>query len=94
MAPWAFLRSSLRRGGFTINTKSKSGTDEFHGSISYQIQTAGMTGDRETGSASEFKEDRDWTVASFSGPIAKDRLYFYGSYYAPTWQCTISGFSL
>ena len=73
-----------RSGGFTINTKSKSGTDEFHGSISYQIQTAGMTGDRETGSASEFEEDRDWTVASFSGPIAKDRLYFYGSYYAPT----------
>lgn len=73
-----------RSGGFTINTISKSGTDEFHGEASYQTQTAGMTGDRDSDSVSQFKEDKEWITASLSGPIWKDKLYFYGSYYRPT----------
>ena len=73
-----------RSGGFTINTISKSGTDEFHGEASYQTQTAGMTGDRDNASVSQFKEDKEWITASLSGPIWKDKLYFYGSYYRPT----------
>ena len=73
-----------RSGGFTINTISKSGTDEFHGEASYQTQTAGMTGDRDSDSVSQFKEDKEWITASLSGPIIKDKLYFYGSYYRPT----------
>lgn len=73
-----------RSGGFTINTISKSGTDEFHGEASYQAQTAGMTGDQVDASVSQFAEDKDWITASLSGPIWKDKLYFYGSYYRPT----------
>lgn len=74
-----------RSGGFTVNTISKSGTDEFHGSISYQVQTADMTDDRkENAFTTDFEEDRDWATASFSGPLWKERLYFYGSYYRPT----------
>ncbi|MBZ0113326.1 MAG: TonB-dependent receptor [Thermoanaerobaculia bacterium] len=73
-----------RAGGFTINSVSKSGTNTYHGGLSYQIQTAGMTGDQDTESSSEFDEDRDWAVANFGGPILKDNLFFYTSYYRPT----------
>lgn len=72
-----------RSGGFTVNTISKSGTDEFHGGASYQTQTAGMTSSRKDDSAQEFDEDKSWIEANISGPIIKEKLYFYGSYYRP-----------
>ncbi len=73
-----------RSGGFTMNTVSKSGTDEFKAEASYQLQSAGMTGsqDKDTGSL-VYDEDRSWTVLSLGGPILQDRLYFYTSYYRP-----------
>ena len=73
-----------RSGGVTVNTISKTGSDEFHGAASYQTQTAGMTGSRKDDSATEFDEDKAWITASVSGPILKEKLYFYGSYYRPT----------
>jgi hypothetical protein len=73
-----------RSGGFTINTVSKSGTNQFHGQVSYQIQPEDLTGDRDTGSEARFQEDKDWTTAAIGGPIASDNLYFYASYYRPT----------
>ena len=73
-----------RSGGFLINSVSKSGTNAFRGSVSYQLQTAGMTGDLDTGSSEEFDEDRDWTVLSIGGPLVKENLFFYTSYYRPT----------
>jgi len=73
-----------RSGGFLMNTVSKSGTNEFHGEVSYQSQTASMTGDRETGvNPVEFDEDNTWTTLSIGGPIIRDRLFFYTSYYRP-----------
>jgi len=73
-----------RAGGITINTVSRSGTNAFHGALSYQIQPESLIADRETISASVFEEDKSWAVANIGGPIVKDRLYFYTSYYAPT----------
>jgi hypothetical protein len=73
-----------RSGGFTIDTVSKSGTNRFKGLVSYQLQTEGMTGDLDTGSLEEFDEDRDWAVANIGGPLVKDNLFFYASYYRPT----------
>lgn len=73
-----------RSGGFTINSVSKSGTNRFRGEVSYQIQTEGMTGSRDTGSGAEFEEDRDWSVVNFGGPLVSERLFFYASYYHPT----------
>ena len=73
-----------RSGGFTINSISKSGTNLFTGEVSYQVQTDGMTGDRDTGSGAEFEQDRDWAVAALGGPILPERLFFYTSYYRPT----------
>ncbi|MDX1747558.1 MAG: hypothetical protein R3324_16610, partial [Halobacteriales archaeon] len=73
-----------RAGGFLIDSVSKSGTSQFTGMASYQVQTDSMTEDRDTISDAEFEEDRDWATLSLGGPIVSDRLFFYGSYYRPT----------
>jgi hypothetical protein len=72
-----------RSGGFKVNTTSKRGSDEFHGEISYQVEDHSLTSDREDPDQN-FDQDKDWIVASISGPILKDSLYFYGSFYRPT----------
>ncbi|HVS12462.1 MAG TPA: carboxypeptidase regulatory-like domain-containing protein [Thermoanaerobaculia bacterium] len=73
-----------RSGGFTINTLSKSGTNAFKGDVSYQLQTDSMTSDRDTVSDAEFEQDRDWAIVSVGGPVVRERLFFYTSYYRPT----------
>ncbi|HUO86841.1 MAG TPA: TonB-dependent receptor, partial [Thermoanaerobaculia bacterium] len=73
-----------RSGGFTIDSISKSGTSDFTGEVSFQLQTEDMTGERDTGSNAEFEQDKDWTVLSLGGPILSDQLFFYTSYYRPT----------
>ncbi|MDH4056034.1 MAG: carboxypeptidase regulatory-like domain-containing protein [Gammaproteobacteria bacterium] len=72
-----------RSGGFLMNTVSKRGTDEFKAEVGYQVQTSSMTSDQDTGSSLEFDEDRSWSTLSLGGPILRDRLYFYTSYYRP-----------
>jgi hypothetical protein len=73
-----------RSAGITVNTVSRSGTNAFHGALSYQIQPESLIADRETTSASVFEEDKSWAVVNLGGPIVKDRLFFYASYYSPT----------
>ena len=73
-----------RSGGFLVNTLSKSGTNQFRGEVSYQVQTAGMTGAVTEESAEEFDEDLDWLTANIGGPIIRDNLFFFASYYRPT----------
>jgi len=73
-----------RSGGFLINTLSKSGTNKFRGELSYQVQAAGMTGSVTDESSEEFDQDKDWLVANIGGPIVRDNLFFYASYYRPT----------
>ena len=73
-----------RAAGFMVNSVSKSGTNAFHGMLSYQIQPESLIADRETTTAAiTYEQDRDWITASLGGPIFKDRLYFYASYYQP-----------
>ncbi len=73
-----------RSGGFKVNTISKSGSNEFHGMVSYQLQDQSWEADRDFESAADYKQNKDWTVANFSGPLIKEKLFFYVSYYAPT----------
>lgn len=73
-----------RSGGFTIDSVSKSGTNDWHVDASYQLQTAGMTDDLKTGSSAEFDRDRDWTTLGIGGPVWRDNLLLYASYYRPT----------
>jgi len=71
-------------GGFqggTINIVTKSGENDFHGSVLYNRSSDALIGDR--------SEDRDINIgsfeeeflsATFSGPIIRDRLWFFASY--------------
>ncbi|MEI8605965.1 TonB-dependent receptor [Pseudoalteromonas sp. B160] len=70
-----------RSGGFSIDTVSKSGTDEFHGNIEYKIQPKTFVA-TPVGEES-FELDKNWLTASLSGPLIEDTLYFYTSYYRP-----------
>jgi hypothetical protein len=72
-----------RSGGFAIDSVSKSGTSELHGLVSFQLMDSSMVSALSSGSASRFEQDRSWINANLGGPLVKDRLYFYGSYYRP-----------
>lgn len=72
-----------RSGGFAMNTISKSGTNEFHGSLEYKFQPKSLVADIDNESKTKFEEDKTWIVGSFSGPLIEDMLYFYGSFYRP-----------
>ncbi|HVR42743.1 MAG TPA: carboxypeptidase-like regulatory domain-containing protein [Thermoanaerobaculia bacterium] len=73
-----------RAGGFTIDSVSKSGTSEWSGELKYQVQTDSMTADQDFVVTNRFDEDRDWATFGIGGPVVRDRLFFYGSYYRPT----------
>lgn len=70
-----------RSGGFSINSKSKSGTNEFKGNIDYKIQNKSFSATPEDGVIED--RDKTWLTTSLSGPLIEDRLFFYGSYYRP-----------
>lgn len=71
-------------GTFTacnINAVTKSGTNEFHGSIFFDYTDDTLQGDTLSGqkiSRPEFDEQR--RGASIGGPIIKDKLFFFGAY--------------
>ena len=73
-----------RAGGFSIDSVSKSGTDKWTGQVNYRLQNSGMAANLKSGSLSRFEQDKAWATAGLGGPLVKDRLYFYGSYYRPT----------
>src|SRR6185295_766610 len=72
-----------RAGGFAMDSVSRSGTSAYHGQVNFQLQTAGMASDLDSGVLSKFEQDRSWLDVNIGGPIVKDRAYFYGSYYRP-----------
>ena len=73
-----------RAGGMLVNTLSKSGTNQFKGEVSYQVQTDSMTSAIDAETEETGDPDRDWAVANIGGPIIKEMLYFFASYYRPT----------
>ncbi|MEO6235773.1 MAG: carboxypeptidase regulatory-like domain-containing protein [Vicinamibacterales bacterium] len=73
----------IRAGGFAIDSVSKSGTSKFNGQISYQLQNHRMSAGLDNGSQSRYQQNRSWTEANVGGPVLKDRLFFFGSYYRP-----------
>lgn len=70
------------RGGFTggsIAVVTKSGGNEFEGSVYYSSRDQGDVGDFQDGSSyPQFEEE--FTSFTFSGPIIKDRLFFFVGY--------------
>lgn len=73
-----------RSAGFTIDSVSKSGTDEWKGEVEYQVRNSSMVAELTSASASQFEEDKDWLTFGIGGPVVREMLFFYGSYYRPT----------
>ena len=72
-----------RSGGFSIDSVSRSGTNRYAGELSFQLQDSSMAADVTSGALSRFAQDRSWLVANLGGPVVRNRLNFYGSYYRP-----------
>src|SRR4029078_8322392 len=72
----------VREGGFTganINTVTKSGTNEFHGSLYSFGRNDALQGNTVSGSEVVANPDLAYNQsgASFSGPLIRDKLFFY-----------------
>ncbi len=71
-------------GGFTggtINVVTRSGTNDWSGSITIQTTDDGLLGDKSENDSVDFGDfDEDFIAATLSGPIVKDRLWFFVSY--------------
>jgi hypothetical protein len=94
--PFDFYQSvEIKNGGFQaefgratggiINAVSKSGSNEFHGGITFNWEVNDLLSNSPNtlvrdNDAREF--DRKDTIVQLSGPIIKDRLFFYGLYNA------------
>ena len=74
-----------RAGGFSIDSVSKSGTNEYTGQVSYQTMRHDFIAEQDGTQNSRFDQDRAWTVLNLGGPVLRDRLFFYGSYYHPNY---------
>ncbi|HXG59421.1 MAG TPA: carboxypeptidase regulatory-like domain-containing protein [Thermoanaerobaculia bacterium] len=72
-----------RSAGFTIDSVSKSGTAEFKGEVGYKFQNSSMVGDPDRAIVLQADTTRSWANANLGGPILRDRLFFFGSYYRP-----------
>ena len=65
--------------GATVNAVTKSGTNEFHGSVYYALRDSDYMGKLDGEEYSGF--DSDTTMgATLGGPLLKDRLFFFASY--------------
>jgi len=70
-----------RRGlGATMNLVTRSGTNDYHGSVYYAFRNNNMIGDNQNDKPyTGFS--REWTAgATFGGPIIKDKLFFFAGY--------------
>jgi hypothetical protein len=75
-----------RAAGFSVDSVSKSGTNEFSGQIGYQVMNNSFIADQESTVDARFQQDRAWTTLNLGGPVLRDQLFFYGSYYQPDYS--------
>ncbi|MEL6665557.1 MAG: TonB-dependent receptor [Pseudomonadota bacterium] len=66
--------------GGTINAVTKSGTNEFHGSIAYYTTDDSLIGDKSQDDDFNFTFEEETFVATLGGPIIKDKLFFFVAY--------------
>ena len=67
--------------GCSINVVTKSGENQFHGSAFFNYTGDSLQGDKIDGKKLDFAPfDRYRWGATLSGPIIKDRLFFFGAY--------------
>jgi hypothetical protein len=66
--------------GGTINAVTKSGTNEFHGSVGYYYTDDSLIGDKSADDEFDFTFEEETFVATLGGPLIKDKLFFFVSY--------------
>ena len=77
ITPYDVSRGNTTGGSIAVVTKS--GTNEFHGSVYYSERNEDNVGeDMDGNDYPAFEEET--TVLTFSGPIIKDRLFFFVGY--------------
>ena len=65
--------------GATVNAVTKSGTNEFHGSVYYALKDSDWVAKRDGESYELFGKD-ETLGATVGGPLIKDKLFFFASY--------------
>ena len=71
-----------RSGGFAMDSKARSGTDQFAASIRYRLQPKALVAGRRSGE--QHDSGKASTTVTVGGPLLPQRLFFYGSYFGPT----------
>jgi hypothetical protein len=70
--------------GAVFNVVTRQGSNEFHGDANVYFQTQGLTGrntsDAEDGGLPYHRDKYQDATFQLSGPIVKDKLWFFGSY--------------
>jgi hypothetical protein len=67
-----------RNGGATVDIFTKSGTNDFHGSVDYYFRNANLSAKTEFGPVAPFT--RNEVGATFGGPIIKNKFFIFGAY--------------
>lgn len=79
----------VRQSGFTggsINAITKSGTNDFHGSVYSYFQNGSLVGNKyrlhdKSGDSADYGNMTDYTLgATLGGPIVKDKLFFFANF--------------
>ncbi|GIX36920.1 MAG: Oar protein [Silanimonas sp.] len=65
--------------GANINAVTKSGTNEFKGSVAYVYRNNDAVGDFDGRSFLGFEDENTWAL-TLGGPIVKDKLFFFLAY--------------
>ncbi len=66
--------------GGTINAVTKSGTNEFKGSVGFSYTDDGMIGDKSKDLEFDSTFEEETFYATLGGPIIKDKLFFFVAY--------------
>jgi hypothetical protein len=70
--------------GANVNAVTKSGTNEFHGTLTYVFRNDSLSGDRFDPVSGDYSPPPDFKETTkgftFGGPILKDRLFFFAGY--------------
>ncbi len=77
-----------RAGGAVVNTITKSGTNSFHGTLSYLLDSTRDDAITNTQALDPEVQKRghplpgteQWFSGTFGGPIVRDRTFFFGAY--------------
>ncbi|WP_286272483.1 TonB-dependent receptor [Thalassotalea hakodatensis] len=66
--------------GLVSRVVTKSGSNEFHGSINYYLQNDSLVSDYESSTKADSAFSTFDTAVTLGGPIIKDQLWFFASY--------------